>query len=50
MKVNHNTKTITATEFELHMVANYLEHCTNKTDKWKLIIEDGRQCKQRKKG
>ena len=43
MNVNHTTKTITATNSELPMVANYIEHLIAPGDRksWKVSIVDG---------
>lgn len=40
MITNAATKTITATQIELPMVANYLEHCVPKAERkdWKVNI------------
>lgn len=42
MDVNHTTKTITATNSELPMVQNYVEHLIAPSDRknWKLNITD----------
>ena len=42
MNVNHTTKTITATNSELPMVANYIEHLIAPGDRksWKVSIVD----------
>lgn len=40
MNINHTTKTITATNSELPLVQNYIEHLINPSDRkdWKVNI------------
>ena len=39
MQINKENKTITASAWELHMVANYLEHCATDRKDWKVKIQ-----------
>ena len=40
MQINKKNKTITASAWELHMVANYLEHCVTDKKEWTVKIKN----------